>query len=73
MHSLGVIHRDMNPTNVFLTSEDTIRILDFNVSKLTDKNGNIDDKDSKYRFSMFTKTGTPIYTAPEMHSAFRYT
>ena len=36
MHENGVIHRDLNPTNVFLTDEkaDLIKILDFNVSKL---------------------------------------
>lgn len=36
MHERGVIHRDMNPTNVFLISEFAIKILDFNVSKLVE-------------------------------------
>lgn len=38
MHRNGVVHRDMNPTNVFMSSIDPmhIKILDFNVSKLID-------------------------------------
>lgn len=37
MHDIGIIHRDMNPTNVFLVSKDMIKILDFNVSKQAHK------------------------------------
>ena len=37
MHSKGVVHRDMNPTNVFLTDGYKIKVLDFNVSKLVEK------------------------------------
>lgn len=38
MHENGVIHRDLNPTNVFLVDEKTcfIKVLDFNVSKLVE-------------------------------------
>lgn len=38
MHNNGVVHRDMNPTNVFYNeAEDKLKILDFNVSKLVEK------------------------------------
>ena len=42
MHENGVIHRDLNPTNVFITDEKTsaIKILDFNVSKLIEDPSN---------------------------------
>jgi len=73
MHLKGVVHRDMNPTNVFLVDNDNIKILDFNVSKLIEKDTDYStDEDSKFKYSLFTKTGTPIYTAPEMHSSSRY-
>ena len=36
MHNKRVVHRDLNPTNVFLTDDNTIKILDFNVSKLVE-------------------------------------
>jgi len=34
MHSQGVIHRDMNPINIFIEDDMKVTILDFNVSKL---------------------------------------
>jgi serine/threonine protein kinase len=38
MHEAGVVHRDMNPTNVFIHEEEggqiIVKVLDFNVSKL---------------------------------------
>jgi len=46
MHENGVVHRDMNPTNVFIhqAAEDEyqVKIIDFNVSKLVtaSKEGN---------------------------------
>ena len=96
MHDNGVIHRDVNPTNIFLQKIDdpkSVKILDFNVSKLIEKKGtksfsnyeiedikvSDDEEESKevraedrFKYSLFTKTGTPLYTAPEMSQAFRY-
>ena len=39
MHERGVVHRDMNPTNVFIVDEKTkfVKLLDFNISKLIDE------------------------------------
>ena len=80
MHEKGVVHRDMNPTNVFIDEEcidEYIKIMDFNVSKIIDLDKlekQDDEQMSKwYRYSMFTKTGTPLFTAPEMQQAFKYT
>lgn len=87
MHEHGVIHRDLNPTNVFLADDKTnlVKLLDFNVSKIMDiksSSSHVDGESpkrehktfdtGKFKYSMFTKTGTPIYTAPELHSSYRY-
>lgn len=94
MHERGVVHRDLNPSNIFINegtgtdSEYQVKIIDFNVSKLLKMSGVGDDfgsdmahrkeedeevyKQSKFKYLMLTKTGTPIFTAPEMHYTSLY-
>ena len=41
MHKNGIIHRDLNPTNIFTVGENKIKMLDFNVSKFFDNDQNV--------------------------------
>lgn len=34
LHSIGIIHRDINPNNIMLTEDGTVKIIDFDISKL---------------------------------------
>ncbi len=60
-HAVGVVHRDLKPDNIFLTTRPAgVRVLDFGIAKLTKKSTNPSD---------LTVTGsvlgTPHYMAPE--------
>ena len=56
LNAQGIIHRDLRPENVFLTSNKVVKIADFGCAK--------DDQFSAVRNSSFDK-GTLIYAAPE--------
>ncbi|MDB6004295.1 MAG: hypothetical protein JWR15_1282 [Prosthecobacter sp.] len=58
-HKQGVVHRDIKPSNVLIDIEGRVKVADFGLAKLSDKNLN----------SGLTQTGmamgTPDYVAPE--------
>lgn len=62
IHNLHVIHRDMKPQNIFLTKKGIIKIGDFGISKVLDRN----HSDTK------TQIGTPLYMPPEIINTQKY-
>ena len=54
LHSKNVLHRDLKSANVFLTSNKTLKIGDFGISKVLDNT------------SAKTFVGTPYYLSPEV-------
>lgn len=57
IHNQGIIHKDVSPDNIFLISEDQIKIFDFGAAKL--KNGN-----NEKNMSIVVKAG---YAPPEQY------
>ena len=59
-HALGVIHKDLKPSNLFLVHPDTdkedLRVLDFGIARLEDQRGTT---------GKGNVLGTPRYLAPE--------
>lgn len=61
-HQQGVIHRDIKPQNIFLTSSDnTTKLLDFGIAKTLESEGN----QATQLTASGQMIGTPHYMAPE--------
>ncbi len=65
-HDAGVIHRDLAPSNVLVTSQDTrtdmVKVTDFGLALLTHDG---DDAESTNLTAVGVRIGTPTYMAPE--------
>ena len=62
IHDQKILHRDLKAQNIFLYSDNMIKIGDFGISKILDFTGD------------FAKTslGTPFYLSPEICEGFKY-
>ena len=61
LYKLGIVHRDLKPENMILDSKKNIKIVDFGLSNLYNKNELLE-----------TACGSPCYAAPEMINGEKY-
>ena len=67
-HDQDVVHRDLKPENVFVLRDDSLKVLDFGTSKITNKLGRSAALKTTDRFRLI---GTQAYMPPERLKAER--
>jgi Tol biopolymer transport system component len=65
-HERGIVHRDLKPENVFLTRDGRVKLLDFGLAKLTEKEqAGSEEATATAGTDAGTRLGTVGYMSPE--------
>jgi serine/threonine-protein kinase len=64
-HKNGVIHRDINPSNLFLSDDKEPKIFDFGIARAPNRLAEGEDDDEPYTLFQNNLLGTPNYMSPE--------
>lgn len=68
-HDIGIVHRDFKPTNVMVTDDGEVKVLDFGIATVRPTGDT--ETDSSSTAGATRIAGTPAYMAPEQHRGDR--
>lgn len=71
LHSQRIIHRDLKPDNVGFDKKGTLKVFDFDVSRILPNQANWGDYRNE-TFKMTRKVGSPRYMSPEVAKGEHY-
>ncbi|RWS10369.1 LIM domain kinase 1-like protein, partial [Dinothrombium tinctorium] len=72
LHSMNIIHRDLNSQNCLVRDNGTVVVADFGLARIISSNRPISNGKRKDRKKRYTVVGNPYWMAPEMMKGKKY-